>query len=70
MYTQQYSSYLLFEFDQTWYSVSALWVIDARETIFGFDPIWLPGLRKSVPTYGENADLKTCGQRFYQVIVA
>ena len=43
---------MLLEIDQTWYSVSALWGVEARETIFLFDPIWLPGLRKSVPTYG------------------
>ena len=65
---QQYFSYLLLKFDQTYYSVSALWGIDAREIIFRFVPIWLPSIHKRVSTNSENADLKTCRQRFCQVI--
>ena len=38
--------------------------VNAHEMVFQFNPIWLPGMRKSVSTNGENADLKNCTQRF------
>ena len=65
-----FTRYLLHEFDETCHSVSTLLGVDVREMVFQLDPIWLPGMRKSVSTTGENADFKTCRQRFYQVIVA
>ena len=43
--------------------------VDAREIVFRLDPIWLTGMYKNVSTTGENADFKTCEQRFYRVIV-
>ena len=61
---------LLHEFNQTCHSVSNLWGVDAREIVFRLNPIWPTGMRKSVSTTDENADFKTCEQRFYQVIVA
>ena len=61
---------LLHEFDKTCYSVSTLQDVNACEIIFGLDPIWPPGMRKSISTNNENADFKTYKQRFYQVIVA
>ena len=63
---------LSLEFDQTCHSVSTLWGANAHDMVFRLDPIWPPGLRKSVTANanGKNADLKTCGQRYYQVIVA
>ena len=69
-YTQQYFSYLLLKFDQTQYNVSDLWGVEARKKKFRFDPIWPPGMHKSVSENGENADLKTCRQRFQHVIIA
>ena len=60
----------MLEFDQTCHSVSTLWVVYAHEMVFPFDPIWLPDMRKRVSTTSEHAELKTCGQRFYQVVVA
>ena len=65
-----FTRYLLHEFDQTYHIVSTLWGVDAPEMIFRFDPIWPPGKRKSEVSTGENTDFETCGQRFYQVIIA
>ena len=48
---------------------SILQDVNACEMVFRYDPIWPPCMRKSVSRTGENADFKTCKQRFCKVIV-
>ena len=65
-----FSMYLLLDSDQTYHIVSILWGVNAREIVFGLDPIWPPDIRQSVCTSNGNADLHTCRQSFFQVFVA
>ena len=65
-----FSKYLLLDSDQTFHIVSTLWGVNAREIVFGLDPIWPPEMRQSTCTSYGNADLHTCRQRFFQVFVA
>ena len=53
------------EFCQTCHSISTLWGVNARETVFRLDPIWPTSKHKSVSTTGEKAEFKTLEQRFY-----
>ena len=44
---------MLPEFDQTCHSVGALWDANAHNILFRLDPIWPPGMRKSVSANGK-----------------
>ena len=65
-----FSKNLLLDSNQTFHIVSILWGVNAREIVFGLDPIWLPEMRQSTCTSYGNADLHTCRQRFFQAFVA